>query len=121
MFAQAAPAGSRLAATTITNAEGVKVWATHGPGGHTRVLLINESLDRRTVAVSGAGDRPATLERLRGPELDSTSGITLGGQSFGTHTTTGRLSGRSRVATVKVSQGQYEFTLPAESAALVMF
>ena len=121
MFAQAAPAGSRLAATTITNAEGVKVWATHGPGGHTRVLLINESLDRRTVAVSGAGDRPATLERLRGPELDSTSGITLGGQSFGTHTTTGRLSGRSRVPTVKVSQGQYEFTLPAESAALVMF
>ena len=119
MFAQAARPGSRLTATTITNAEGVKVWATRGREGVTRVVLINETLDRRTIAVPAGGARPATLERLRGPRLASTSGVTLGGQSFGTETTTGRLAGRSRIAGLTAGHGRYEFTLPAESAALL--
>jgi len=121
MFAQAAPAGSRLTGTTITNAQGITVWATRGREGHTRVVLINESLDRRTVAVDAAGSRTATLERLRAPRLTSTSGVTLGGQTFGTRTTTGRLAGRSSVAKLAASHGRYEFTLPAASAALVTF
>jgi hypothetical protein len=119
MFAQAAPPGSRLLRTAITNAQRIVACATRGRQGHTRVVLINESLDRRTVAVASAGDGPATLERLRAPRLSSTSGVTLGGQSYGTETTTGRLAGRSSLAEVKPSQGRYEFTLPAESAALV--
>ncbi|HTU87315.1 MAG TPA: glycosyl hydrolase family 79 C-terminal domain-containing protein [Solirubrobacteraceae bacterium] len=121
MFAQAAPAGSRLVSTTITNAEGVNAWATRGKDGRTRVLFINESLDRRTVAVPSVGGRTATLERLRAPALTSTSGVTLGGQSFGTKTTTGLLAGRSRIATLTASHGEYEFTLPAESAALITY
>jgi Glycosyl hydrolase family 79 C-terminal beta domain len=121
MFAQAAPVGSRLAAATITNAQGVKVWATRGRDHRTRVVLINESLDRRTVAVDASVRRPATLERLRAPRLDSTSGVTLGGQSFGGETSTGLLAGRSSVAKLALRDGQYVFTLPAESAALVTF
>lgn len=121
MFAQAAPAGSRLIATTTTNAQGITVWATRGREGRTRVVLINESLDRRTIALSSAGDRTATLERLRAPRLESTSGVTLGGQSFGTRTTTGLLAGRSRIAKLTARQGRYVFTLPAESAALATF
>jgi hypothetical protein len=121
MFAQAAPPGSRLLSTTTTNAQGITVWATRGREGRTHLVLINESLDRRTVAVSAAGDAPATLERLRAPRLSSTSGVTLGGQSFGAQTTTGRLAGRSRVAKLKAVHGSYEFTLPAESAALVTY
>jgi hypothetical protein len=119
MFAQAAPPGSRLVSTTITNAQGITVWATRGRQGHTRVVLINESLDRRTVAVGSAAAGSATLERLRAPRLSSTSGVTLGGQSFGAETATGRLAGRSSVARLKASRGGYEFTLPAESAALI--
>jgi len=118
MFAQAAPAGSRLVDTTITNAEAIHVWATRGREGHTRIVLINESLDRRTVALNATGDGTATLERLRAPRLTSTSGVTLGGQSFGTRTTTGRLAGRSDVTKLTARDGRYEFTLPAESAAL---
>lgn len=121
MFARAAPAGSRLITTTTTNARGIKVWATRGRKGRTRLVLINESLDRRTIAVSAAGGRRATLERLRAPRLTSTTGVTLGGQSFGTRTTTGRLIGRSRVAKVVSRHRRYTFTLPAESAALVTF
>ena len=121
MFAQAAPPGSHLVAATITNAEGVKVWATRGRKGRTRVVLINESLDRRTVAVSAVGSRAATAEWLRAPALTSTSGVSLGGQSFGTTTTTGLLKGRSRIAHLTARHGQFVFTLPAESAALVTF
>jgi hypothetical protein len=121
MFAQAAPAGSRLIATAITNAQGLKVWATRGPDHRTRVVLINESLDRRTIAVSAADKRPATLERLRAPRLSSTGGVTLGGQSFGSTTTTGRLAGRSSNAKLSDRHGRYVFTLPAESAALLTF
>jgi Glycosyl hydrolase family 79 C-terminal beta domain len=119
MFAQAAPPGSRLIGTSTTNAQGITAWATRGRQGHTRVVLINESLDRRTVALSGAGGAPATLERLRAPRLSSTSGVTLGGQSFGTDTTTGLLAGHSSVAKLTDSGGHYVFTLPAESAVLV--
>ncbi len=119
MFAQAAPAGSRLIGTSITNAQGVTVWATRRRDGSTRVVLINESLDRRTIAVSADGIGTATLERLRAPRLSSTSGVTLGGQSFGARTTTGRLAGRASVAELSARHGRYEFTLPAESAALL--
>jgi hypothetical protein len=119
MFAQAAPAGSRLIETTATNAEGITVWATRGRKGRTRVVLINESSDRRTIALSSPGGGPATLERLRAPRLTSTTGVALGGQSFGTRTTTGQLAGRSGVAKLTASQGRYGFTLPADSATLV--
>jgi hypothetical protein len=121
MFAQAAPPGSRLLATTTTNGQGVTVWATRGRRGRTRVVLTNESSNSRTIALSAAGSAPATLERLRAPSLSSTAGVTLGGQSFGTRTTTGRLVGRSSVATLTAGQGRYVFTLPADSAALVAF
>jgi hypothetical protein len=85
------------------------------------VLLINESLDQRTVALGSASDRPATLELLRAPSLTSTAGVTLGGQSFGNRTTTGRLAGRSHAAELTASGSRYVFTLPAQSAALVTF
>ncbi len=121
MFAQAAPPGSRLAATTTSNAQGITVWATRGRRGRTRAVLINEGSDRRTIALSSAGEPTATLERLRAPSLTSTAGVTLGGQSFGTRTTTGRLAGRASIAQLTASRGRYVFTLPAESAVLVTF
>jgi hypothetical protein len=121
MFAQAAPPGSRLIATTTTKANGVTVWATRGREGRTRVVLINRSLNRRTISLNSVGGGPATLERLRAPELTSTAGVTLGGQSFRTSTTTGQLTGRSTVASLSSGHGRYVFTLPAESAALVTF
>ena len=122
MFAQAAPPGSRLIATTATNAEGITVWATRGRKGHTRVVLINESLrpphDRAELRRAAVRRRSSGCVR---PRLTSTTGVTLGGQSFGAKTTTGRLAGRSSVAKLTASQGRYVFTLPAESAALVTF
>ena len=121
MFAQAAPPGSRLIATTTTNAQGLIVWATRGADHRTRVVLINESSDRRPVALSAPGGGPATLERLRAPGLTSTTGVTLGGQSFGARTTTGLLSGRPGIAKLSAGGGHHVFALPADSAALVTY
>jgi hypothetical protein len=121
MFAQAAPTGSRLIATTASNLQGLEVWATRGRRGRTRVVLINASSNSRTVALNAAGDRPATLERLRAPSLTSTRGVFLGGQSFGSATRTGRITGRSNVANLHASQGRYVFAVPADSAALIAF
>jgi hypothetical protein len=121
MFAQAAPAGSRLVATSAKNARGIKTWATHAADGHTRVVLINQSLNRRVVALNGASAAggPATLTRLKAPRLSSTSGVTLGGQHFGA--TTGTLTGHSDATQVSPQGGRYVFSLPAHSAVLVTY
>jgi hypothetical protein len=50
--------------------------------------------------------------------LTSTSGVTLGGQSFAP--ATGTLSGSSTRLTLQPRTGRYVFGLPADSAALVI-
>ncbi len=121
LFAQAAPAGSRLVGTSAKNARGIVTWATRGTDGHTRVVLINQSLNRRAVALNGgsAASSSATLTRLQAPRLSSTSGVTLGGQHFGT--TTGTLTGRSNASSVAAQGSRYVFSLPAHSAVLVTY
>jgi hypothetical protein len=120
MFAQAAPPGSRLVRVTATNAGAVKAWATRAADGTLRVVAIDEGAAARTVAVRVAGAGAAgTLERLEAPRLTSRGGVTLGGQSFGSSTTTGNLAGRPRRFTVTPAGGQYVFKVRAGSAALL--
>ena len=121
MFAQAAPAGSRLLALSAPSPSGVHTWATRAPDGDVRVVLINDRSRRpvtmriRVPSVRGSG----TLERLRGPSLGATQGVSLGGAGFGAATTTGRLAGKVVLDTVKPAGRAYTVTLPAASAALL--
>jgi hypothetical protein len=120
MFAQATPPGSRL--LRLSGSLGnVKAWATRAPDGTVHVVLINEyAAQPRTVAVRIPGVRgTATLERLLGRRLSATNGVTLGGQTFGSATTTGTLSGRSTVATVRKTSRGYVVRLPQASAAML--
>jgi hypothetical protein len=121
MFAQAAPAGSKLLRVSAPHgASGITVWATRSPDGHIHAVITNRRSTSQTVAVRlPAGGASADLERLQAPRLGSTSGVTLGGQSFGRTTTTGLLSGPS--TTIKVSPGGdgYVVTVPADSAAML--
>jgi hypothetical protein len=120
LFAQAAPVGSRL--LRVSGAGGsVRAWATIAPDHRTRVVLINDdarhgrSLTVRIPGHNGAG----SLERLLAPSLGATSGVTLGGQSFGPITTTGQLAGTPQVTAVTPRRGAYGVSLPAGSAALL--
>jgi hypothetical protein len=122
MFAQAAPAGSRLLALSGTAGANVNAWATRAPGGDIHVVLINDSTDHThsvTVRVPSSSDPPATLERLRAPSVHATSGVTLAGQSFGSQTDTGLLAGTPSTTTVTPVAGGYLVRLPVASAAML--
>ena len=121
MFAQAAPAGSRLLALGSRPVAGIKVWATRAPGGQRHVVVI----DKRTqgaatlrLRVDGARGL-ATVERLLAPSLGATSGVTLGGRGFGAATTTGELSGAATGETLAPTRGVYTVRVPAGSAVML--
>jgi hypothetical protein len=122
MFAQAAPPGARLLPVSGTAGSDLRAWATLA-GNHTlRVALINESLTRAyTVAVGGTGSSSgtATLQRLQAHSAYSTSGVMLGGQGFGSRTSTGMLAGQPQSIPVRPGGGRYTVDVPASSAALL--
>ena len=120
MFAQAAPPGSRLLPLVGSAGREVKLWATLAANRTVRVVLINQGGSAARIALlrpAGTG-RVATVERLVAPNLAATHGVTLGGQSLGTATQTGRL-GKPKTTTVDGSSGRYELTLPPSSAILL--
>jgi hypothetical protein len=81
----------------------------------SRTIAVRIPLALRIPGATGA----ATLERLRAPGVTARSGVTLGGQSFGTATTTGLLSGPSDISTVKPANGDYVVRLPPATAAML--
>jgi hypothetical protein len=121
MFAHAAPPGSRLHIVSGRIPATLEVWATSTADGRQRILLINQ--DPRQGQVVGvraaAPGGSATLERLEAPSVDARNGVTLGGQSYGAATTTGRLAGTPDRAPVKTQRGAYVVTMPPMSAALL--
>ena len=122
MFAQAAPAGSRLLQIATGSQDQVRTWATIDARHVVRVLLVNDSLNARVRSVvhapAGYGSSTASLERLSAPSATAKHGITLGGRQFGT-TSTGVLPAPI-LRTVSAHSGAYSVTLPASSAALLV-
>ena len=119
-FAQAAPPGSRLLRLSGSLGD-VRAWATRAPDATDHVVLINDDTTRSQtvrVRIAGAGG-PATLELLRGKGLTSSTGVSLGGQSFGTATRTGTLQGRSTATTLALKRDAYVVRVPPASAALI--
>ena len=117
LFAQAAPAGSRLVKAASSNPT-IRAWATRAADGTIRVTLINDSTtgaQHVTVDVSGA-QGTARLTRLLAPSAAATSGVTIAGQSLGA---TGEPTGTAVVATVERAGGGYSVGLPPASAAVL--
>jgi hypothetical protein len=120
MFAQAFPPGAQLLPVSIQPAGPVKIWATHAPDGHTRVVIINKDpVDVQTaqVSVPGSGG-PATLDWLRAPSVLATGGVTLGSQSFGLATRTGLLE-PAELSPITAAGGTYSVELPPGSAVML--
>jgi hypothetical protein len=119
MFATAAPPGARLLKVSAPGGAGLKLWATSAPDGRVRVVAINKDpAHPRTVRLQLPASGRGTLERLRAPNVASSTGVTLGGRSFGSRTGTGRLPA-VRTATVPRTAGRYVISVPAGSAALL--
>jgi Glycosyl hydrolase family 79 C-terminal beta domain len=121
MFAQAAPPGSRLVLARQLTPGQVGAWATRDHAGTTRVALINDSPTRsRSVALRVPGTRGlGAIERLTASSLRATTGVAIGGQSFGAATSTGTLAGRPQETLLAPHAGRYVVTVPAASAALL--
>jgi hypothetical protein len=121
MFAQAAPEGSRLLGVRGGGQPQLRAWSTLGVDHKVRVLLINDSLQgtgRITVhSPAGWGSAPATIERLLAPSASATTGITLGGQSFGPGSA-GVLAA-PQLESVSPHRGAYAVTLAPGTAALL--
>jgi hypothetical protein len=120
-FSQAFPPGAHLLNVTAP-AGSVKVWATQGADGHTRVVLINKSADTPVsvqLTLPGDATAPISSETLSAPSLSATDGVTLGGQTFGASTTTGTLPGTPTSTPVAPNLGTYTVLLPAASAMLL--
>jgi hypothetical protein len=119
MFAQAAPPGSHLVPVSDVPDGPLKVWATLAPDGTERIVLINEDPNNAQSITLQAPGSSATAVQLTAPSVDSTSGVTLGGQSFGPETTTGLFTGQEETTAVYPLLGTYSLTVPPATATLL--
>jgi hypothetical protein len=120
MFAQAFPPGAHLLSVSAPSGP-VKIWATQDAAGIVRVTLINKDPSAEhdvALSIPGAAGQ-GSLETLSAPTIDSTSGVTIGGQSFGDETTTGALPGPPQTTPVLPVGTAYTVPLPAGTAALL--
>jgi hypothetical protein len=122
LFNRATPRGARLLPTGPNPATGpLKTWATIDPAGTRRVVVINKSparTRRLVLRVPGGGAR-ARVQRLVGPSITATSGITLGGRGYGEATPDGKLRGKPISERVVRRGGAFRLDLPPAGAALL--
>jgi hypothetical protein len=86
------------------------------------VVVINDALATPrslSLLVPAGGGRPATVALLRAPHVNSTSGVTLGGQSYGATTATGLLAGSSGAAQTTPADHRYQVRVPPGTVAIV--
>ena len=124
LFAEAAPPGARLLPAAYRAPATLRIWATRAPDGRMRVVLINDSRRRSaTVAVRlpgrAARGTSAVAIRMRAPHADARAGVTIGGQSFATSTSSGHLAGATRSFALRSVQGSVVTRLPPATATLV--
>jgi hypothetical protein len=121
MFAEAAPPGSRLLPISGVADGPLKVWATLAQDGTMRIVLINEdpANAQSVVLQPPGGGAPATAVQLTAPSETATSGVSLGGQSFGDSTGSGVLTGQLQTTTVSPALGLYSVTVPPGSATML--
>jgi hypothetical protein len=118
-FALAAPAGSRLLQVSQPPTPGLQVWATRTATGDQHVVLINDTSGGHTIEVRVPGGGRISRLVLRAPGLGATGDVTLGGQSFGSATTTGLLPGALRWARTTSSSRALRVEVPPASAVLL--
>jgi hypothetical protein len=119
LFARMLSPGSRLISSHLRVQAGlhVKGWVVKAPGGQLRVLLINKGRRGAILHVHlPAGYDAGQVQRLRGPSLTASQGITLAGQTLGSD---GLWHGKLSSQAVAAQGGSFELAVPGDSAALL--
>ncbi|WP_249009525.1 glycosyl hydrolase family 79 C-terminal domain-containing protein [Conexibacter sp. DBS9H8] len=115
------PGAVELASTdssTVGSSE-VSATATLAPDGRVATTIVNaDASTPAAVTLTLPTSPPLTVETLTAPSLTATTGVTLGGASFGPSTSTGRL-GPPATTTLLPSGGAYSFTVPPASAVIL--
>ncbi len=125
-FTQAFPPGAKLLSVSAPSGP-VKVWATRSPSGELHFAVINENPSTAAVVrieldgiSTPSPGQPLTSAPLTAPSLRSTSGVSLGGQSFRANTTIGFLPSNPQPALIaQTPSGYYSVRLPAASAVVL--
>src|SRR5205823_3120522 len=102
MFERAAPAGSRLLRVSpdpaASSGPNVKVWATRGADGRTRILVVNKDLQAHDLILEGPGlptNRTAAVQLLHAAPTPALTSCPAGYADSGLCATEGiRLGGR---------------------------
>ena len=118
-FALAAPVGSHLLQVSPPPTPGLQVWATGAAGGNAHVVVINDTSRAHAIDVRMPGGGRISRLILRAPGLGATGDITLGGQSFGSATTTGLFPGALGWARTSSSSRVLRVRVPPASAVLL--
>jgi hypothetical protein len=122
LFNRATPKGARLLPVGPNPSTApLKTWATVDPVGTRRIVVINKNpvKTRRLVLRVPGGAARGRVERLVGPSITATRGITLGGRGYGDATSDGKLRGKARAERVERRGGAFRLDVPPASAALV--
>jgi len=119
MFAQAAPAGSRLIPISLHTKANINAWMTLDQHGVARVVLINKELHHEVmVKLKLPSSQKGQLERLTGISIFSQKRISIGGQTFD-DSQNGMLKGHRQVTVVPAKHSIFAITLKHASAALM--
>jgi len=121
LFQQATANQSRLLPVTVQTTANLKCWPTVDSNGTNRLTILNkDELQSGIVMVTMPGYSVATITRLTAPSYTSTTGVTLGGQTFDT-SVDGTIQGTPSTETVEGNNGVFAIQMPVTSAALVVF
>lgn len=118
-FALAAPAGSRLLRVSVPPTLRLHVWATRSTTGALHAVLINDASRARSLQLRMPGLGTGSLIALRAPGPSATAGTTLGGQSFGSATTSGQLAGPRQSLSTTPRHNVVRLTVPPWSAVIM--
>jgi hypothetical protein len=121
LFAEAVQNKAQLLPVTFATPTqaNIKSWATIDGTQTIRLLLLNKDQNASgavSIALSGYGS--ATVVRLMAPSYSSTSGVTLGGQTFD-GSTDGTPQGTAYAETAQPASGVYTIAMPTVSGALI--
>jgi len=121
LFAQSVQNDAQLlpVALTVPTQANIKAWATIDTNQAIRLLLLNKDQSASgPVSIALAGYGQATVTRLTAPSYSSTTGVTLGGQTFD-GSADGTPQGTAYAEIAQPASGVYTVALPPVSAALI--